>query len=263
MGFENPTPLHTDRRRASSFGEAAEDYDRVRPPYPAEMVDVLLAEAPTRVLDVGCGTGIAARLFATRGCDVLGLEPDPRMAAVAARQGTVVEEGNFEAWDPQGRVFDLLIAGQAWHWVDPDLGAHKAATVLRPGGRIGLFWNQAFPDAQSLQAMQPAYLAVAPHLAQNSVLIGRRDEMLYESIAQAIRRSGHFGDVEVRSFGHDAVYSTDEWLTLASTHSDHHTLPPAEREELLGQLRVAIDGSGGQVPVRYQTSLVTGCTLPA
>jgi SAM-dependent methyltransferase len=225
------------------------------------MVDVLLAEGPSRVLDVGCGTGIAARLFAARGADVLGLEPDLRMASVAARQGTVVEPGTFEEWDPHGRVFDLLIAGQAWHWVDPDLGARKAADVLRPQGRIGLFWNQAFPDARSHQAMDGVYERVAPQLGKNSVLIGKRDEMLYESIAGAIRASGHFGRVDVLSFEHDAVYATDQWLTLASTHSDHHTLPAADLAALLGQLRVAIDASGGQVPVRYQTTLVTGCTL--
>ena len=138
--------LHKDRRRASSFGDDPEAYDRVRPPYPAALIDVLVAEQPRTVLDVGCGTGIVARLLIARGCDVLGLEPDARMADVARRHGVVVEAGTIEEWDAGDRHFDLLTAGQAWHWVDPDPGAAKAAQVLRPGGRIGLFWNQAHPD---------------------------------------------------------------------------------------------------------------------
>ena len=52
--------LHKDRRRASSFGDDPEAYDRVRPPYPAALIDVLVAEQPHAVLDVGCGTGIVA-----------------------------------------------------------------------------------------------------------------------------------------------------------------------------------------------------------
>ena len=68
--------LHTDRRRAGSFGDDPEAYDRVRPAYPAALIDVLMAEQPHTVLDVGCGTGIVARLFTARGCEVLGLEPD-------------------------------------------------------------------------------------------------------------------------------------------------------------------------------------------
>ena len=49
------------------------DYDRLRPTPPAALVDELVALAPSRVLDVGCGTGkvagalTAARALGTRG----------------------------------------------------------------------------------------------------------------------------------------------------------------------------------------------------
>jgi SAM-dependent methyltransferase len=262
MSVTGSSPLHRDRRRAGSFGDAAEEYDRIRPPYPDAMVDLLLSDAPRQVLDVGCGTGIAARLFAVRGCEVLGLEPDARMASVARRHGVTVEEGTFEEWDAAGRRFDLLTAGQSWHWVDPRQGARKAAGILRPGGRIGLFWNQAFPDPGARAAMDAVYARLAPALGQNSVLIGKRDGWLYQSMADAARETGFFRDVATELFEHDVVYSTEEWLTLASTHSDHRTLPPAQLEELLAALRLAIDSIGGQVPVRYETTLVTGRNLP-
>jgi len=51
----------------------------------------------------------------------------------------------FEDWDPVGRTFDAVIAAQAWHWVDPVAGAAKAAAVLRPGGRLAVFWNAFDP----------------------------------------------------------------------------------------------------------------------
>ena len=119
------------------------------------------------------------------------------MAAVARRRGVPVEEGTIEEWDPGERRFDLLTAGQAWHWVDPRRGAAKAAAVLRPGGRIGLFWNQAQPDPSVRPALEAAYALHAPELGRQSVLMGRRDVSLYESIAESLRRAGEFDDVAI------------------------------------------------------------------
>jgi SAM-dependent methyltransferase len=251
-------PLYRDRRRAGSFGDDAERYDRVRPLYPAALIDALLAPAPRTVLDVGCGTGIAARLFMERGCDVLGLEPDPRMAAVARRRGVAVEEGTIEEWDPGARRFDLLTAGQAWHWVDPQRGPARAAVILRPGGHVGLFWNQARPDVSVRAALDAAYDLHAPELGRQSVLLGQRDVSLYESVAESFRRTGEFVDVALTVFGHDVDYSGEEWVELAGTHSDHHTLPPAQLAGLLAELRWQIDQAGGRVPVHYETTLVSG-----
>ncbi len=225
--------LYQDRRRASSFGDDAEEYDRVRPRYPDALVDELVLEHPQAVLDVGCGTGIVARLLMARGCDVLGLEPDPRMAEVARRLGVTVEAGTIEDWDAAERRFDLLTAGQAWHWVEPRRGAAKALEVLRPGGRIGLFWNQAHPDVSVRPALDAAYARFAPELATSSVLLGRRETSMYEAVAETLRRTDGFGPVTVQVFEHETVYTTAQWLDLAATHSDHHTLPPERLAQLL------------------------------
>ena len=62
---------------AESFGADAERYDRTRPRYPGALVERIIAGSPgLDVLDVGTGTGIAARQFQAAGCKVLGVEPD-------------------------------------------------------------------------------------------------------------------------------------------------------------------------------------------
>ena len=69
----------------------ADRYDRTRPRYPDAMVDRIVAAGPGHdVLDVGTGTGIAARQFQAAGCTVLGVEPDARMAGMARRFGLEV-----------------------------------------------------------------------------------------------------------------------------------------------------------------------------
>jgi ubiquinone/menaquinone biosynthesis C-methylase UbiE len=61
---------------AESFGSDAARYDRSRPSYPDALVNRIVAASPgRRILDVGCGTGIAARQFQAAGCRVLGLIP--------------------------------------------------------------------------------------------------------------------------------------------------------------------------------------------
>ena len=153
----NPVTLesHQYRQMAESFGVDPERYDRTRPRYPGALVERIVAASPgPEFLDVGCGTGIAARQFRAAGRRVLGVEPDARMADFARRTGIEVETATFEAWDSAGRTFDAVVAGQAWHWVDPVAGAAKAARVLRPGGRLAAFWHVFEPPQDVAEAVQ-------------------------------------------------------------------------------------------------------------
>jgi SAM-dependent methyltransferase len=245
--------LHADRSRACSFGGDAERYDRARPSYPADVLDALGAAAGQRVLDVGCGTGIASRLFASRGCVVLGVEPDERMAAVARRTGVAVEVSAFEDWDAAGRRFDLVVSGQAWHWVDPDRGAAKAADVLVPGGRAGLFWNCGEPEAGLDAVLRRIYRDLAPGVDTHSVVLGNRDEERFDAAAAGIERTASFGTVARPAFPWSRRYTRDEWLDQLPTHSDHQALPPPRLEALLTAVGQAIDDHGGSFTMGYRT----------
>src|SRR5690349_9042073 len=159
---DGPQP-HQYRQVAESFGEDPGRYDRTRPAYPAALVDRIIAASPGRdVLDVGCGTGTAARQFLAAGAVVLGVEPDGRMAEFARRSGIEVEVATFEAWDPAGRAFDAVVAGTAWHWVDPVAGAAKAAQVLRPDGRFAAFWHVSEPPPAVADAFTAVYRRLVP-----------------------------------------------------------------------------------------------------
>jgi hypothetical protein len=130
--------------------------------------------------------------------------------------------------------------------------------LLRSGGRIGLFWNQAQPDPSVSSALDAVYSRYAPDLSRHSVLLGRRDPSLYELVAQSLRMTLVFEDVSISVFGHDVDYSADEWIALAATHSDHLTLPPHQLSALLSDMHTRIERAGGRVPVHYEATLVTG-----
>ena len=184
---------------AQSFGSDPERYDRARPRYPEAMVERIVDSSPGHyVLDVGCGTGIAARQFRAAGCRVLGVEPDARMADLARRSGVEVEVATFEAWDPAGREFDAIVAGQAWHWIDAVSGAAKAAEVLRPGGRLAAFWNAGQPPPELAGAFAAVYRRVMPHSPFDLGAMPALDgySVLFTRAADGIREVGGFGDLE-------------------------------------------------------------------
>ncbi|MGW4967521.1 class I SAM-dependent methyltransferase [Nonomuraea sp. NPDC004186] len=245
---------------AESFGVDAERYDRTRPHYPDAMVARIVAGSPgPDVLDVGCGTGIEARQFQAAGCKVLGVDPDERMADFARREGLEVEVSTFETWEPAGRDFDAVVAGQAWHWVDPVAGATKAARVLRPGGRLAVFWNafQAPPDLGA--AIAAVYRRIMPDAPIYQRMMSDADAYvsLSAKAADGIRQAGAFGDVEEWRFDWERPYTRDEWLDLVPTTGVHTRLPAATLQEVLAGVGAAVDAAGGGFTMRYTTVVVT------
>jgi SAM-dependent methyltransferase len=254
--------LHRHRQVAESFGIDAERYDRTRPAYPDALVDRIVATSPgPDVLDVGCGTGIEARQFQAAGCNVLGVEPDARMAAFARRSGIEVEVAAFEVWDDAGRDFDAVIAGTAWHWVDPVAGAAKAARVLRPGGRLAPFHHVFQAPAEVTEAVSVAFRRVEPESPFNlSQLAGPALHLyqpLFDKIAEGIRRAGSFGEPEQWRFDWERGYTRDQWLDQLPTLGSLTRLPSNKLAQVLDGVGGAIDAMGGSFTMRYTTVVVT------
>jgi SAM-dependent methyltransferase len=255
---------HQQRQVAESFGADAGRYDRTRPSYPADLVDRIVAESPGHdVLDVGCGTGIATRQFQAAGCQVLGIDADARMAELARQNGFAVEVAMFEDWRSGGREFDAVIAAQSWHWVDPVAGAAKAAQVLRPGGRLALFWNVSQLPAGLAEAFSAVYREVLPdkpvyHRAVPGLVLYSGT---FSKAADGMRQAGGFGESEQWQFAWERCYPRAEWLDQLATFGGHSQLPPATLAELQAGIGAAIDGVGGSFTMEYVAVVVTGVRL--
>ncbi|GGL93375.1 methyltransferase type 11 [Streptomyces fumigatiscleroticus] len=252
---------HQLRETAESFGSDAERYDRARPRYPQALIDRIVAAGPgPDVLDVGCGTGIAARQFQAAGCRVLGVDVDARMAELARQHGTDVEVASFEAWDPAGRTFDAVVSAQAWHWVDPVAGAAKAARTLRPRGLLALFWNAGRPVPDMAEAFAEIYRRVLPDSLFARLSVAQTADPygpLCVKAADGIRKAGAFTASERWRFDWEHTYTRDEWLDQLPTQGAFTRLPRAELEEVLSGVGAAIDAAGGSLRMHYATVAVT------
>ncbi len=242
---------HLDRARAESFGAVADQYDRLRPAYPAALMDDLAALYPAEALDVGCGTGKVAVALAERGLSVLGVEPDARMAALARARGIAVEVSTFEGWEDRGRRFALITCANAWHWVDRSRGVPKLAQVLRPGGAFALFFAVDVLDEAVASTFEPAYRRCAPGLRVFGAPPPSADVDDFDPFAGV----DAFSSVETRVYPAERTLTADGWVSLLATVSDHQRLEPGRLSALQQGIRETIEGLGGSVHARCGTYL--------
>lgn len=153
-------PARARREGGNPFADAGgEHYDAVRPSYPAEAVAWVLEglgqglDLGLDVVEVGAGTGLFTRsltaLPVERVRSVTALEPSASMRAVLEREVAAGTGGRVRAVPGTGEATglpaasaDVVVAAQAWHWMDPAAASAEAARVLRPGGRLAAVWNQ-------------------------------------------------------------------------------------------------------------------------
>ncbi|ASW57008.1 class I SAM-dependent methyltransferase [Plantactinospora sp. KBS50] len=204
--------------QALSFGAAATEYDRFRPPYPADAVRWALAgcAAGSRVVDLGAGTGILSRAVLAIGHRVTPVEPDPGMRTrlAAATPGTTPLAGTAEDVPLPDESADAVLAGQAYHWFDRERAHREIARVLRRGGTFAPIWNTR--DER------------IPWLAELGRVMGSRNGTgdLVEKITDF---GSDFGPVELAQFTHSTTLRPQEVVGMAHTRSSWLTAGPDER----------------------------------
>ena len=148
----------------TAFEELVDDYEAARPRYPRELFAQLAPRG--RLLELGAGTGIATRKL-SRHAQVVATDLGPRMLGRLHEllPDVPVVATRAEALPFADGCFDLVCGAQMWHWVDVPAAAAEVSRVLRPGGRLALWWNEV--DAaerpwwqaqqQRLEAANPRY----------------------------------------------------------------------------------------------------------
>jgi SAM-dependent methyltransferase len=201
--------------RPPDFSRTAEDYARHRAGFPPELLDRLaalgIARPGARIADLGTGTGSLARLFAQRGCEVTGvdiagtlLEQARRLDREAGVEITYVERPAEETRLPAG-AFDVVSAGQCWHWFDRPAAAREVARLLVGGGVAVIAHFDWIPIVGNVvAATEEIILRYTPSWP----FAGRAG--LYPQWLVDLQSAG-FTEIETFSFDVAAPYSHEAW----------------------------------------------------
>jgi SAM-dependent methyltransferase len=228
--------------RALSFGAMAHAYERSRPGYPVELLDLLLAYAsrPVRTaLEIGAGTGRATRLFAEHGVSVTATEPDEAMLAELRKHvpaGVETERAAFEE-PPLDQRYGLVYAAAALHWTNPAGRWQRMAALLEPGGVFASFGGPirlADPElAQAVQKAQAPFLDTDEIPSPDGTLPGQAMRWPGTELQQSER----FTDVRQAEIERRLTMTAREYMGHLSTISAYLILSAADREQAFRQIR--------------------------
>lgn len=129
-----------------SFDELAEAYDRYRIGYAQDLYDAIFdygLAKNSRVLDLGCGTGLVGAELLRRGCRVVGLDVSEEMLARARKRAPEASFvcGRAEDMPFAAASFDAALSAQSFHWFDQPRVLTELTRVVRPGGIVAIWWK--------------------------------------------------------------------------------------------------------------------------
>lgn len=246
--------------RRSWYSAAAAAYNKVRPRYPVDLIDraIALAQLPpkAKILEIGCGPGIATVEFARRGFSMVCVEPSLEMCQFARQNcaeypNVEIKNTSFEEWDLQAKCFDAVLAATSFHWIPPEIACPKVADALRDNCPLILLWNVVpSPRCEVFQVLESVYRDCAPSVGKYR---SREQEKLnLQAINKIVIDSGRFQDSIFDEAVYNISYNTDDYLMLLSTLSHYIALELEVRNALFAGLRDKIElHLGGAIELEH------------
>ena len=149
------------------FSDRVDDYIKYRPHYSPEVIDALARACglcpENTVVDVGCGTGLLAKIFLENGNRVIGVEPNANMRRAGEQYlshfGSFrMVDGSAENTTVAAQSVDFVVAGQSFHWFQPDATRREFARIVKPGGWVVLIWHDRDTEATAFLRAYEAFL---------------------------------------------------------------------------------------------------------
>ncbi|MER5968935.1 class I SAM-dependent methyltransferase [Streptomyces sp. NPDC002055] len=246
------------------FGLTAQDYGRHRAGFPPALMERLSSSGigvPGQdVLDIGTGTGSLARLFARSGATVTGIDPAAPLLEQAREldRAAGVEIGYHVATAERTGLpdasFDVVAAGQCWHWFDAPAAAAEVRRLLRPGGRVVIAHFDWLPlPGNVVEATEALITAFNPAWTMGG------GTGLYPRWLTDLATAGFTG-IETLSFDLDVPYTPEAWEgRIRASAGVGASLTPERVEEFTAQLDAVLrkDFPGEVLQVPHRTWAVT------
>lgn len=224
-------------------------YNAVRPDYPGEAMAFFAAtfglDGTVRALDLGAGSGIFTRQIRDLVGEVVAVDPSASMreAFTASTPDVEILEGSDIAIPLDDESIDVVFVAQAFHWFDAPAALEEIRRVLRPGGGLGLIWNERDESVPWVQALS---LAMRWDKWQ-PYRVGRD----FSSLLAA----GPFRDVERVTFRHAQLLTKETLYQRVLTTSYISVMREPERIALMREVAEVVEPLDDSFTLPYVTDV--------
>lgn len=252
-----------DLRR--TFNTDEYNYDKSRPTYPKELFNdifnyINLSEN-SNALEIGIGTGQATLPFLNNGCNVTAVELGYNLARYCVQKYlhfdnfSIINSDFIEADLPE-KSFDLIYSATAFHWIPKDSGYTKVKSLLKSDGAVALFWNHPFVSNKN-DKTNLASMSVYKKYRPNDKTPAEFDSTKCQEQINELKKYG-FTHIKSKVYKRIRKLSSEEYISLIKTYSDHNALPEEVRKAFEKDMKKAIDDVGGVINIYDTIDLYLG-----
>lgn len=215
----------------NNFSKLVEAYKEFRRDYPDQVYDLIYAfceDGDSKVLDIGCGTGIVTNHLAKHYQKVVGIDKEREMIETAKIEaGDNVEYiiGKVEDISYPDGSFDLVTAAAAYHWLDYDTAGRKMFKLLKNDGKLIVFGKNG-------KGITKKNMPDFAHLNFKKYFKGKIDSGKEPITADIFYRVG-FRDVQYKELNFTEWYTKNEILGFVTSHSTFNLLNDEQKEKYM------------------------------
>ncbi len=241
------------------FNEDEFNYDKYRPTYPEELFSDIINYSYISIehnaLEIGIGTGQATLPILQSGCNVTAIELGDNLTRYVKDKFSNYKNFNvinvdFMKYPIESDTFNLVYCATSFHWLPLEQGYEKVKNILKDQGTIALFWNHPFPNRKddiSNIINKKIYNKYRP----NDKEVREFHERDCQKRISELERFG-FKDITSKLYHRKRTLTSNEYICLLNTYSDHRVLPAPEKNNFEIDMKNAIDEVGGKINI-YDT----------
>ena len=193
--------------------------------------------------------------FLNKGCNVTAIELGDKLAKYCQQKFAqfdnfdILNSDFVEAILPENH-FDLIFSATAFHWIPKDRGYSKIKSLLKSDGAVALFWNHPFVSNRSDETNLTS-MAVYKKYRPNDKIPTEFDVSKCPEQVRELDKYG-FTDIKSKLYKRIRKLTSEEYINLIKTYSDHNALPEEVRNAFEKEMKQAIDDAGGKINI-YDT----------
>lgn len=147
---------------ADRFNDKAEKYEKYRPSYPKESLEIIQEQCHLAlnnnifIADIGSGTGKFTELLLEKDCNVYAIEPNDNMREIA--EAKFIDNPNYNSINSNAEntglddnSVDLITVAQALHYFDIEKAKDEFKRILKSNSKVVLLWNFRYRESDFMK----------------------------------------------------------------------------------------------------------------